>query len=423
MNTREENGSFSAKASRFLKTPSETIACVRKSLKKLSLNKNTTKVDSPGDFFGKLAEATPVHSKPRSLNAFKSALKELHSPIAYGRQDYIPETPMNVRRFTMGRESLCLMSARKTDAFIKRITRNFSSSDFSVLVSCIGDDPHKALFKLANQSKFYSFTKYFTEKSKDVKKLGEGSFAEVFLCPHRVGHSTAVKLMPIEGEVTFNDSKQKKINEIFPELLIAQSISSLQPFCSVFSVLDSVRLIRGAFTSKLIKCWEDYDACNNSENDHPVRFPKHQLWIACESAFAGYPLEDACPPCPLARLAIWKQVAAGLAVAEDQLSFEHRDLHWGNILVLDSLRETSSPSCAYCLESNRFENFKLGGHDINIESHGVKPIIIDFTLSRITYKGEYPIFLDLGKDPELFECEGDYQFDIYRLMRRYTKYF
>lgn len=42
--------------------------------------------------------------------------------------------------------------------------------------------------------------------------------------------------------------------------------------------------------------------------------------------------------------------------------------------------------------------------------------IIDFTLSRISFRGG-TLFLDLAKDPELFTSTGDYQFEIYRLMR------
>lgn len=41
-----------------------------------------------------------------------------------------------------------------------------------------------------------------------------------------------------------------------------------------------------------------------------------------------------------------KQICVSLAVSEKVIAFEHRDLHWGNIL----LRHTLKPTLEYCLE-------------------------------------------------------------------------
>jgi len=46
-------------------------------------------------------------------------------------------------------------------------------------------------------------------------------------------------------------------------------------------------------------------------------------------------------------------------------------------------------------------------------------VIIDFTLSRMVYDG-CCIYNDLSKDPALFTAEGDYQFEVYRLMQKHT---
>ena len=63
------------------------------------------------------------------------------------------------------------------------------------------------------------------------------------------------------------------------------------------------------------------------------------------------------------------QVTYALAIAEAKLSFEHRDLHWGNVLV----KTTDEEVIEYVLD----------GRTIPVRSHGVKVSIIDFTLSRL----------------------------------------
>lgn len=49
---------------------------------------------------------------------------------------------------------------------------------------------------------------------------------------------------------------------------------------------------------------------------------------------------------------------------------------------------------------------------------GIAVTIIDYTLSRIGLcNGTHVIYNDLALDEDLFRAGGDYQFDIYRLMR------
>lgn len=124
---------------------------------------------------------------------------------------------------------------------------------------------------------------------------------------------------------------------------------------------------------------------------------------------------------------IISQVALALAVAEESLQFEHRDLHWGNVLV----RPTSQEYMIY----------RMNNQEIKVKSCGIKVSIIDFTLSRLSQGMSSPcsflfdcrywnniyladgcsVYTDLSADPTLFQGSGDYQFDVYRLMQEVNK--
>merc|ERR1712126_59702 len=101
-------------------------------------------------------------------------------------------------------------------------------------------------------------------------------------------------------------------------------------------------------------------------------------------------------------LSILKQVIASLAIAEQVYQFEHRDLHWGNILVLKTHKKEIE--------------FVLSDQKYTFESSGLLVTIIDFTLSRIQSE-ECVIFTDLSTEEDLFEGKGDIQFNVYRDMK------
>lgn len=106
-----------------------------------------------------------------------------------------------------------------------------------------------------------------------------------------------------------------------------------------------------------------------------------------------------------------------------------RDLHWGNVLVKTTKQKKGS--------------FLLNGAAHSLETKGVLVRIIDYSLSRLEIgqlfcfssphkirapnsKDKHVLFslddltvsCDISKDEELFMGQGDYQFDIYRLMRQ-----
>ena len=64
-----------------------------------------------------------------------------------------------------------------------------------------------------------------------------------------------------------------------------------------------------------------------------------------------------------------EQIALSLAAAESALQFEHRDLHWLNVLV----KPTKQTKLRY----------RVNGISYSVQTEGVQVCIIDFTVSRL----------------------------------------
>ncbi|XP_014731897.1 PREDICTED: serine/threonine-protein kinase haspin [Sturnus vulgaris] len=244
-------------------------------------------------------------------------------------------------------------------------------------------------------------------KMKDCKKIGEGVFGEVFQIDSERG-PVALKIIPIEGTEKINGEAQKSFGEVLPEVIISKELSLLSEG-SVnrtvgFISLYSVHCVQGAYPKYLLEAWDKFHEETGSENDRPDIFGAQQLFMVLEFEFGGRDLERMRSSFSSLALAksILHQVTASLAVAEQELHFEHRDLHWGNVLV----KNTDLKELQYVLD----------GETHSIPTAGIHVNIIDYTLSRLEKDG-LTVFCDLSTDQELFQGTGDYQFDIYRQMK------
>ncbi|XP_033210480.1 microtubule-associated protein futsch isoform X2 [Belonocnema kinseyi] len=260
------------------------------------------------------------------------------------------------------------------------------------------------------QDDYLPFDECYSEKFlQHCRKIGEGVYGEVFL--HDNGSDNSViKIIPIEGDVNVNGEPQKKFHEILSEIVIAKELHDLRfgekNNTAGFVEVKSIKCIIGRYPAKLVELWKVYDDEKKSENDCPSMFDENQLYISLELGHGGQDLEAFVFQNASESYAVFLQTAFALAVAEQSLEFEHRDLHWGNVLISRSRKSQVS--------------YKLDDQEICFPSSGVKVAIIDFTLSRMSYQN-CCIFNDLALDPALFTAEGEYQFEIYRLMRDKTE--
>ncbi|XP_034943831.1 uncharacterized protein [Chelonus insularis] len=262
------------------------------------------------------------------------------------------------------------------------------------------------VFDRCNQKDSIPFDQCYPESYlKYCRKIGEGVYGEVFLYDHQKQKSV-IKIIPIEGTELVNGETQKKFHEILSEIIIAKELHNLRfndtYRTNGFVEVKNIRCIKGKYPQKLLDLWQVYDDEKNSENDCPSMFEENQLYIALELGDGGQDMEAFLFNNANEAYITFLQTALTLAVGERSLEFEHRDMHWGNILISRTKEKEVS--------------YKLDNEEITLACNGIKVAIIDFTLSRMSYEG-CCIFNDLALDPALFNAAGEYQFEIYRLMR------
>jgi serine/threonine-protein kinase haspin len=263
-------------------------------------------------------------------------------------------------------------------------------------------------------------------------KIGEGTYGEAF----KFGN-TVLKIVPIAGDALVNGEPQMGCAQIAGEAAVARRLTSLRPTHSAshssrknvtsgFIDTKNVFVCVGPYARDLLDEWVAYDETKTSENENPGKFPRDQLYAVFASSDGGVDLERATIQNHAEATSILLQVTIALAVAEEACRFEHRDLHWGNVLL---------KPCGV----DETKHATLNGVQLVYPTRGVDVNVIDFTLSRLDLggggdgvvgKGDDDVdtskssqtsqnlaYCDLGADPELFNGpEGHCQSETYRLM-------
>lgn len=272
--------------------------------------------------------------------------------------------------------------------------------DFAALLDFCGQSAPSTLSDV--------FSKYCDPKS--IIKVGEGTYGEAF----KAG-KTVCKVVPFDGDLRVNGEVQKRAAELFEEVALSRTLNHLREdgghtcdnTCTTFIQTIDTKVCQGRYDDALIRAWEHWDNKHSSENDHPKEFPEDQCYVIFVQEHGGQDLESFVLKNFDEARSLLVQVTVALAVGEAAYEFEHRDLHWGNILL--SRKDSATLQ------------FNLEGKSLHVRTFGLWISIIDFTLSRIN-TGEDILFLDLSSDPELFEGpKGDKQADTYRKMKEATE--
>ncbi|XP_038213864.1 uncharacterized protein LOC119833765 [Zerene cesonia] len=288
------------------------------------------------------------------------------------------------------------------------------------------------VLRLCNQTDALLFDECYPDTAlKNCRKIGEGVYGEVYLWRAGDGRARVLKVIPVNGDTLVNGERQKDYGQIVSEIVIAMELSALgapipdieshfnegkspetldlhsvENATDAFNKVLAARLVYGPYPARLLDLWELYDECSGSENDSPAALPPRQHFLVLELANAGRDLEGYQFHNAEQAYALYKQIAFALAVAEEALEFEHRDLHWGNVLIAPT--------------DQKYVTFVVRGRARRVAACGVRATLIDYSLSRARVaRGARaaPLYCDLADDEALFDALGDYQFDVYRLMR------
>ena len=251
-----------------------------------------------------------------------------------------------------------------------------------------------------------------------VRKIGEGTYGEAFK-----GDGVVLKIVPMGGERLVNGEPQMGPGQIRAEAVVAKRLAQLRPredapleknATEGFIDTLSVSVCCGPYAPQLLEAWTEYDEKKKSENENPAGFDDDQLYVVFACADGGVDLEHVHLNSAAEARSTLMQITIALAVAEEACAFEHRDLHWGNVLLR---------RCG--VEETRVA--RLNGVNVEYPTNGLEVSIIDFTLSRLDVGGGGSkkadvAFCDLEADPELFRGpEGHCQSETYRRMRKATK--
>ncbi|CAK7340437.1 unnamed protein product [Dovyalis caffra] len=371
---------------------------------------------------------------------------KLHS-VQSGIKSYLPSKDV-FERNSLAQMSSSMLVRDEGYEDIEGAVKKLSLASTSTLSDHDYVDPFAALLAVCEQSVPSTLLEVFSKycEPENIVKVGEGTYGEAF----KAGN-TVCKIVPIDGDLLVNGEVQKRSEELLEEVILSRTLNNLRSHdvdnaCTTFIETLDLRVCQGPYDPSLVRAWEYWDEKHGSENDHPKEFPEKQ-WLKLQNPkmisalqvsrlmFIGLlTMPNEFVQCYVVFVlqhggkdlesfvllnfdevqSLLVQVTAGLAIAEAAYEFEHRDLHWGNIL----LRRNDSAMVQFILE----------GKKMIFRTSGLLISIIDFTLSRIN-TGQDILFLDLTSDPYLFKGpKGDRQArtamqvaETYRKMKEVTE--
>lgn len=207
----------------------------------------------------------------------------------------------------------------------------------------------------------------FVDMPKFPIKVGEASFSDVFMIN---GH--IYKIIPFD--------QWYGMDSFCKEAFILQTLSNEEGVCKLIDRF----IVNGKYSLEYLKAWDDY---KSNDNTRPSKFAENQLYGVLVMEDCGCDLEKYKFTCFDQILSFIDQILTILINLEQKYKFEHRDMHWGNVMIKNN-----------------------------------KAYIIDLNFSRLELNNKI-LYTDLNTEEWLFEGDSsiDLQFEIYKKMRKSCK--
>ncbi|PWY97423.1 hypothetical protein BCV70DRAFT_202857 [Testicularia cyperi] len=235
------------------------------------------------------------------------------------------------------------------------------------------------------------------KRLRKLAKIGEASYSEVFKTSplstrSRDVEAQVLKIIPIAAEAGAarqrdGDSGDAAATADLPDCSSAQDVCreirimqmlgsdhgaspSSAPSAS-FVKLHSAYVAVGTYPDQLLQAWDEWDASRRTklgtgaENIRPSSFPASQLYAVLVMSDGGPDLETFKVRSWTQAAAVFWQVAAALGQAEQRHEFEHRDLHWGNVLVRSHTPLIAESAAAAAAARHGDERGKEDEHEVD----------------------------------------------------------
>lgn len=360
----------------------------------------------------------PIH-KPRQLTPVRPGRNRHFAPPSPPSPTTTSELDFDFDDLSIGEDALGTTDspAPSVPDYLRPLLRECSQEvcglhEFSAFISTFPFDP--ILSSPNGPSSKHHF-----------RKVGEASYSEVF----GIG-DVVLKVIPLRDESSSAEGGDNSppedveqpaptdVRDVLKEIIVTRAMGEVY---SGFVKLMKAYVVRGRYPEQLLHLWDEYNRQKGSESIRPDMFTLSQVYAIIVLPNGGpdletYTFRNATKMGWRQACSIFWQVAKSLAHAEQLVSFEHRDLHWGQILVKDLPLPTALPLQAQPLNRKPTKKARTSMDD---KCHGVQVTLIDLGLSRMDAGdgcgGEMIHWTPF--DEEIFQGQGDYQFDIYRMMR------
>lgn len=308
-----------------------------------------------------------------------------------------------------------LKNKLRASSSLLSLTRSDTMGSLAVAVP-VEQHNHSQMEKLMSMckiSRIIEFTKYIYQIALEgeFRKINEASYSEVYIQEHpETGESKIYKIIPFGNE----ELNQAPIQDIIQELSITNLVMDLKGYADVLEVA----VVKGKYPKHLMKVCNQFCHETGVSRIHPELFSDSQLYCIIVQKNAGVDLERYELGSWTDAESIFWQTVAALAEAEERYQFEHRDLHWGNIMVTDQMEEINSGDLLHKLTTVASSELSLVDEmrSVLLSRSTLKVTLIDFTLSRAS-DPEGGVIHTRMDHPEFYRGKGDYRLDVYNTMR------